>query len=283
MFQRNGRLKTRPLQSRSWPRRLGLVSSGVVLFGGLIACAPTAEKPSDTVSKNPSAVTDTPVTEAAPTDLEDSARSEASSQTLQSDRANWIIIGPRPDRDPPLQDCGSLQKQQAMNACAYENYQTVDAELNEGYQMIKGLLPEEGKQALETAELAWLKFRDLDCEFERSQFEGGSIAPLILNSCLESRTNIRSNELYEPVAGESSYAAADSALNVAYQGLTDAVSDAREDELVETQLAWIEYRDRHCEFEANYGAADITVDQCKARLSEKRTRQIRAGIEQNSL
>lgn len=282
MFQHNWRLRELLLQSRFWRRNLGLVLSGVVLFGGLVACAPTAENSNDTVLENPVAITDESVTDAAPADSENSVGGESNHQPLQ-DNPEILMIGPRADRNPPLQDCGSLQKQQAMNACAYENYQTVDAELNEGYQMIKGLLPEEGKRSLETAELAWLKFRDLDCEFERSQFEGGSIAPLILNSCLESRTNIRINELYEPVTGQSSYAAADSALNVAYQGLTDAVSDARDEDLVEAQLAWIEYRDRHCKFESNYGAADITVDQCKARLSEKRTRQIRAGIEQNSL
>ena len=170
-----------------------------------------------------------------------------------------------------------------MNACAYENYQVVDAELSAASQQIEKALSAEGKQALKATELAWAEFRDLDCEFERSQFEGGSIAPFVYNSCLEAQTNIRIHELYEPVAGGASYQAADSSLNAAYQGLLEAVDGSREAALVDAQLAWIEYRDRHCTFEASYGAIAIEEDQCKARLSEKRTRQIQNGIEQNNL
>ena len=170
-----------------------------------------------------------------------------------------------------------------MNACAYENYQAVDAELSAVYQQIEKALPEDGKQVLKAAELAWSKFRDLDCEFERSQFEGGSIAPFVYNSCLEAQTNSRIQELSESIAGGASYQAADSALNAAYQSLLETVDSSREAALVDAQLAWIEHRDRHCTFEASYGAIAIEEDQCKARLSEKRTRQIQNGIEQNNL
>ena len=167
--------------------------------------------------------TDTPT---ADSDEFAEAGADTGSQPSPQER-EILLIEPRPDRETPLRNCSNLTKQQEMNACAYENYQTVDAELNDAYQQIKDVLPEAGKQSLETAELAWIEFRDLDCGFERSQFEGGSIAPLIYHSCMEARTNIRINELYEPTVTESSYAVADSALNAAYQGLTNAVSNGR--------------------------------------------------------
>lgn len=252
---------------------------------GAIACAPQVEENSRSAVESEPA----PISEDAaiatrvdkPDDTADAA--DAADYQPTQDRLEILMIGPRPDREPPLQDCGSLKTQQDMNACAYENYQAVDAELNEAYQRLKSALSEDGQQALVAAELAWLDFRDLDCRLERSQFEGGSIAPLIHNSCLEARTNIRINELYEPVASESSYQAADSALNSAYQDLAKVINSPRDETLLDAQLAWIEYRDRHCEFETTYGAADLTADQCKARLSEKRTRQLRAATEQNSL
>ena len=272
----------RQLKVRLWWQKYWLSLAGVAcLSGGLIACASNVKEGSSSAVESPSALADGEAASIA--DADGTAGTSATGDGAVQARGEILMIGPRPDRDPPLRDCGSLQKQQEMNACAYENYQTVDAELNEAYQQMKAALPQDGKQALETAELAWLEFRDLDCGWERSQFEGGSIAPLIYNSCLETRTNIRINELYEPTAGESSYQAADSALNAAYQQLTEVVESPRDEALVDTQLAWIEYRDRHCEFEANYGARAVTADQCKARLSEKRTRQVRAAVEQNSL
>ena len=278
MFQRNGSIRTVPPEARRKPLRRWLLLLGIAtLCGGAVACAPAIEENAAEKSSDP-ALDDSPILDDLST-----ATDSASADALPSRSDEILLIEPSPDREVPLRDCGSLQKQQAMNACAYENYQTVDAELNAVYQQMRNALSEAGKQSLETAELAWIEYRDLDCGFERAQFEGGSIAPLIYHSCMEARTNIRVNELTGPVVAESSYAAADSALNAAYQGLTGAVSDRRAEGLVDAQLAWIEYRDRHCEFEANYGAAEIQADQCKARLSEKRTRQIRAAIEQSSL
>lgn len=254
----------------------------MVLSYGLAACASSVEERDRTSTESSSVTANARRSEiSAEIETDDTAASVDNQQLSQRE---ILTIGPRPDRNPPLQDCNNLN-QQEMNICANENYKRVSDELKEVYRQIatETGLTIEGIRALDAADLAWSEYRDLDCDFERSQFEGGSIEPLIYSSCLEARTNIRINELYEPVAGESSYQVADSALNAAYQGLIDTVDGPREETLVDAQLAWIEYRDRQCAFEASYGAADIKEDQCKARLSEQRTRQIRAGIEQNNL
>ena len=198
-------------------------------------------------------------------------------------RATSLLLGPRPDREPPLEDCGSLTTQTDMNLCAQKNYARVEEELSFIYQARQKVLPEAGQTALASAESAWTNFRELDCRFERDKYAGGSIAPLIYNTCLTEHTIDRTDELYEPELAQDSYEYADGILNAHYQTLQGLLTDARLSELTDAQLAWIEYRDRHCAFEARYAQLDIQADQCKARLTEERTRQLQAATEQNSL
>ncbi|WP_375472220.1 lysozyme inhibitor LprI family protein [uncultured Nostoc sp.] len=53
------------------------------------------------------------------------------------------------------------------------------------------------KQKLIAAQLAWIKFRDTNCEFQRSRYEGGSIAFTIYFGCLENITKLRTQQLQE--------------------------------------------------------------------------------------
>jgi len=179
--------------------------------------------------------------------------------------------------------CDAPQTQLAMNQCAHQAYQQADATLNQTYQQLHGQLSTSGQQNLTDAELAWINFRDAECEFAKNKYEGGSIAPLIYNGCLESLTTLRTTEIEAPQLPQISYEMADTQLNDVYQILLRQLRETRAQAFVSSQLAWIEYRDRHCAFEVLYGSTPIEESQCLARMSETRTEQILETIEDNNL
>ena len=94
-------------------------------------------------------------------------------------------------------NCNNAQTQIAINECAKLSYQKADKKLNQVYQQLLPTLETSRKQKLIAAQQAWLKFRDTNCEFERSKYEGGSIAPSIYSGCLENITKLRTQELQE--------------------------------------------------------------------------------------
>ncbi len=126
----------------------------------------------------------------------------ASMLTLSSLATHSITIaGTTPDlREMRLVqrvNCNNPQTQIAINECAKLSYQRADKKLNQVYQQLLPTLERSRKQKLIAAQLAWIKFRDTNCEFERSKYEGGSIAPSIYVGCLENTTKLRTQELQE--------------------------------------------------------------------------------------
>lgn len=87
------------------------------------------------------------------------------------------------------------QTQLEMNETAYANYKKADAQLNKVYKQLMTILTKKEKPLLIQAEKDWLKFRDSHCKFEASQYEGGSIKPLIYYNCLEETTKKRIAEI----------------------------------------------------------------------------------------
>ncbi|MBG1264088.1 lysozyme inhibitor LprI family protein [Nostoc commune] len=94
-------------------------------------------------------------------------------------------------------NCNNPQTQSAINECTKLSYQNADKKLNQVYQQLLPTLETSRKQKLIAAQQAWLKFRDTNCEFERSRYEGGSIAPSIYSGCLENTTKLRTQQLQE--------------------------------------------------------------------------------------
>ncbi|MFM7715064.1 MAG: lysozyme inhibitor LprI family protein [Microcystis sp.] len=92
-------------------------------------------------------------------------------------------------------NCNNPQTQSEMNICANIAYQNADRKLNQGYQQLLPKLSTARKQKLISAQQAWIKFRDSSCEFERSAYEGGSIAPMIYGFCLADVTEQRTKDL----------------------------------------------------------------------------------------
>jgi uncharacterized protein YecT (DUF1311 family) len=93
--------------------------------------------------------------------------------------------------------CNNPQTQIAINECTKLSYQNADKKLNQAYQQLVPTLERSRKQKLIAAQAAWIKFRDASCEFERSKYEGGSIAPSIYFGCLENTTKRRTQQLQE--------------------------------------------------------------------------------------
>lgn len=88
-------------------------------------------------------------------------------------------------------DCQNAQTQSAMNRCAAETFKLADEDLNRFYQQVLNQLPQSDRPALIEAQESWLAYRDSNCDFEASLFEGGSMQPLTYYSCLERMTDER--------------------------------------------------------------------------------------------
>lgn len=95
-------------------------------------------------------------------------------------------------------ECIAPQQQQLMNACAYREYEQVDAALNAAWKPAKAFADAIGQgKTLLTAQRAWLAYRDAACEAHASPFEGGSLQPLIRATCLSEITAERTRMLLE--------------------------------------------------------------------------------------
>ena len=104
------------------------------------------------------------------------------------------FAAPGVSSDSPLNHCynGSQTTQQGLNQCAQKAYQQVDAELNRLYKQIQSKQGRKlDQQRFQTAQLAWIKFRDLQCAYASGRYEGGTIAPLIHSQCLTDITLLR--------------------------------------------------------------------------------------------
>ena len=91
--------------------------------------------------------------------------------------------------------CEDAMSQADMNICWGNEYKKADAGLNKTYQELASMLDEEQKTQLKTAETAWIKYRDTNCEFVADQYKGGSIRPMILAICFADVTSSRTTEL----------------------------------------------------------------------------------------
>src|SRR5437879_524932 len=91
--------------------------------------------------------------------------------------------------------CADAQSQAEMNICWGNEYKAADARLNEAYRQFASKLDDAEKAQLKNAQLAWLKYRDANCDFVADQYKGGTIRPMIAAICLADVTNNRTTEL----------------------------------------------------------------------------------------
>jgi uncharacterized protein YecT (DUF1311 family) len=92
-------------------------------------------------------------------------------------------------------DCGNPQTQTDMNTCASLELDRETKKINLTYNQFRSTLNPTQKQKIKEVQLAWIKFKDLACQFEASSLEGGSADAMVLNGCLAEKTRQRHQEL----------------------------------------------------------------------------------------
>jgi uncharacterized protein YecT (DUF1311 family) len=171
-------------------------------------------------------------------------------------------------------NCDDPQTQTEMNICAAIYYENADKKLNQVYQQLSSQM----RSQLTDTQLTWIEFRDTNCEFARSLFEGGTIASMIQNGCLGGMTEQRTLELQTYQSGgipqpiSSSYSQVDRKLNEVYQNFLSQLNSASQNKLRTAERAWISFRDTNCAFEATQAANGENL--CKIRMTEQRTEEL---------
>nr|WP_275950672.1 lysozyme inhibitor LprI family protein [Croceibacterium selenioxidans] len=113
-----------------------------------------------------------------------------------------------------LDDCADPQAQQDMNRCAYQDFQSADAALNEEWATTVAAMKaadaeidrEHDQQpghyeTLLEGQRAWLKYRDAQCLMESFEARGGSMQPMLENFCKTYMTELRIQQLRLMTAG----------------------------------------------------------------------------------
>ncbi len=85
--------------------------------------------------------------------------------------------------------------QQMMTICAGKDYQAADARLNKAYRDLVSSDDADDKKLLQTAQRAWISFRDAECARSTAASAGGSIHPMEVSQCLTKLTNDRIKQL----------------------------------------------------------------------------------------
>jgi uncharacterized protein YecT (DUF1311 family) len=87
-----------------------------------------------------------------------------------------------------------------MKMCSATKYKQADDELNKVYRQLMSKLDDDGhKASLKTAQQAWLKYRDNNCDFVSYLYRGGSIYSVIVSDCMTSMTISRTKEMKEQI------------------------------------------------------------------------------------
>jgi uncharacterized protein YecT (DUF1311 family) len=95
-------------------------------------------------------------------------------------------------------DCKNQKTQFDMNFCANEKAKAADRKLNQAYQtLMRGYKGTRRGTQLTEAQQAWIKFRDTNCAFTISAYEGGTIQPMIYANCIEKMAIDRTKQLEE--------------------------------------------------------------------------------------
>ncbi len=82
--------------------------------------------------------------------------------------------------------------------CSLKKLAEADADLNKTYrELISKLVDKKWELKLRTAQQAWIKYRDANCDFVSELSGGGSASTFEYNFCLADVTTARTKELRE--------------------------------------------------------------------------------------
>jgi uncharacterized protein YecT (DUF1311 family) len=98
--------------------------------------------------------------------------------------------------DEPRHDCRDGGRSQLeMNACAFQRADAAKKRLAALVVELDGVLQPAVRQSLASVQAHWVALRELDCKWERSLFEGGSVAALVYATCIADQTEQRIDRL----------------------------------------------------------------------------------------
>jgi len=90
------------------------------------------------------------------------------------------------------------QTQQEMNSQAKNAHNKADLEMAKIYRsLMSSLSSQNDKNLLLDAQRAWIKYKESHCKSLANQYQGGSMYPLVLYSCLEELTIERKKQLQQ--------------------------------------------------------------------------------------
>jgi uncharacterized protein YecT (DUF1311 family) len=106
--------------------------------------------------------------------------------------------GAKAQKQRQTNPCENAPSQYEADECAHKEYVAADAELNKAYNRLASKLEDREQRAqLKAAELAWIKYRDSNCDFEDSFYKGGTMRPMIESFCKTDMTRARTARLRE--------------------------------------------------------------------------------------
>ena len=92
-------------------------------------------------------------------------------------------------------NCTDPKSQLEMTTCAGQEYASQDQKLNAAYSRYRSRLSESQKNQLKEAQVAWIRYRDLACDFESSAVADGSAHRMVRYECLTEKTVARLREI----------------------------------------------------------------------------------------
>ena len=95
------------------------------------------------------------------------------------------------------QDCSQLDGTTSDRVQCFERvYEAADAEQEALYRKLLDSLIDPGERTLlETAQRAWIQYRERECEFETAGTRLGTIHPIVVRDCLTEKTKAHIAEL----------------------------------------------------------------------------------------
>jgi uncharacterized protein YecT (DUF1311 family) len=108
-----------------------------------------------------------------------------------------LMLAVSPARAQKQKDpCANAQTQMELNDCQAREYKRADAALNTAYKQLMAKVEDAGERnALKASQLAWIKYRDANCEFESYLNKGGTMYSMVYDGCLTALTEERTRHL----------------------------------------------------------------------------------------
>lgn len=116
-----------------------------------------------------------------------------------------LAMAPAAGLAGPADRCQQLNTTLDINLCLSQAYEASDRRLNQAYQtLLRRLTPGSAadstdyslvRRQLVDAQLAWIRYRDLDCRAKYTLFAAGSIRHAVLLGCLLERSEERTAQL----------------------------------------------------------------------------------------